>query len=62
LARTRGLSVWEFLSKYSELSEYFLVKLKQGLQSKGTKGAEKEKEDLVIFSILLLISRLIPSF
>lgn len=28
----------------------------------GTKGLAKEKEDLVIFSILLLISRLIPSF
>jgi len=39
------------------------VKLKQGLQvTPGTKGLAKEKEDLVIFSILLLISRLIPSF
>lgn len=62
LARTRGLSVWEFLSKYKELSEYFLGKLREGLASKAAGKADKEKEDLVIFSILLLISRLIPSF
>jgi len=64
LSRTRGLSVWEFLTKYHDLSEYFLVKLKEGLSAthKGKNKQEKEKEDLVIFSILLLISRLIPSF
>jgi hypothetical protein len=60
LSRTRGLSVWEFLSKYHELSEFFLHKLREGLRV--IKKDEKEKEDLVIFSILLLISRLIPSF
>lgn len=60
LSRTRGLSVWDFLSKYNELSEYFLGKLREGLRT--IKKEEKEKEDLVIFSILLLISRLIPSF
>jgi hypothetical protein len=60
LSRTRGLSVWEFLAKYQELSEYFLTKLRDGLRT--IKKEEKEKEDLVIFSILLLISRLIPSF
>jgi hypothetical protein len=38
------------------------VKLREGLTA-GTKGGlDKEKQDLVIFSILLLISRLIPSF
>lgn len=63
LARTRGLSVWEFLHKYHDLSEYFLGKLREGLDAnKGKKKEDKEKEDLVIFSILLLISRLIPSF
>jgi|LauGreDrversion4_2_1035121.scaffolds.fasta_scaffold226534_3 hypothetical protein len=63
LARTRGLSVWEFLSKYQELSDYFLAKLRQGLEVSSRKNKEeKEKDDLVIFSILLLVSRLIPSF
>jgi hypothetical protein len=61
LSRTRGLTVWEFLYKYQELSEYFLAKLREGLRST-TKKEDKEKEDLVTFSILLLISRLIPSF
>jgi len=61
LSRTRGLTVWEFLYKYQELSEYFLAKLREGLKST-TKKEDKEKEDLVNFSILLLISRLIPSF
>jgi hypothetical protein len=60
LSRTRGLTVWEFLFKYQELSEYFLAKLKEGLRT--VKREDKEKEDLVNFSILLLISRLIPSF
>jgi hypothetical protein len=55
--------VWEFLGKYQTLSEYFLRKLKEGLTAcKGKIKEDKEKEDLVIFSILLLISRLIPSF
>ena len=63
MSRTRGLSVWEFLTRYQELSEYFLGKLRQGLlRSQGVKKEDKEKEDLVIFSILLLISRLIHSF
>lgn len=63
LSRTRGLSVWEFLSKYEELSEYFIFQLKRGLEAqKGKKKEDKEKEDLVIFSILLMVSRLIPSF
>ena len=60
LSRTRGLSVWEFLHRYEELSEYFMGRLREGLRK--VKKEEKEKEDLVIFSILLLISRLIPSF
>ena len=52
------------MSKYEELSKYFLGKLEQGLTiySGKVQKEEKEKEDLVIFSILLLISRLIPSF
>lgn len=62
LARTKGLSVWDFLSKYQELSAYFLAKLRQGLEPGSRRREDKEKEDLVIFSILLLISRLIPSF
>lgn len=61
LSKRKGLSVWEFLSKFHELSEYFKLKLKECLHTKVSK-AEKEKLDLVIFSILLLISRLIPSF
>lgn len=52
--------MWEFLYKYHDLSEYFLVKLREGLEP--VKKEEKEKADLVIFSILLMISRLIPSF
>lgn len=52
--------MWEFLYKYHDLSEFFLVKLREGLEP--VKKEEKEKADLVIFSILLMISRLIPSF
>ncbi len=55
--------MWEFLSKYQELSQYFQKKLAQSLEVQGTQRKEdKDKQDLVTFSILLLISRLIPSF
>ena len=63
LSRLQGLSVWDFLAKYQTLSQYFLGKLREGLGKDKVIGtAEKEKQDLVIFSILLLISRLTPSF
>mmetsp|Transcript_4629 Transcript_4629/g.4345 ORF Transcript_4629/g.4345 Transcript_4629/m.4345 type:complete len:226 (-) Transcript_4629:320-997(-) len=61
LAKKKGLTTWDFFGRHHQLSEYFLKKLRecQG-QIQGQK--DKEKSDLVIFSILLLISRLVPSF
>jgi len=58
LSRKKGLSIWEFVSKYEELSDFFKLKLRE---CSTTKGGD-ERQDMVIFSILLFISRLIPSF
>jgi hypothetical protein len=43
------------------LNEYFCEKLASVAELKNMTALEKEKNDLVVFSIMLLISRLIPS-
>jgi hypothetical protein len=58
LSRKKGLSIWEFVSRYEELSDFFKSKLKECLASK----KKDERSDMVIFSILLFVSRLVPSF
>lgn len=65
LSNRKGLSIWEFVTRYAELSTYFKNKLRavRGNQAKGQQTKEvKERQDMVIFSILLFISRLVPAF
>jgi len=63
LSRKKGTSIWEFVSRYSELSDFFKSKLQVSL-APGVKLSKSaaEREDMVIFSILLFISRLVPAF
>lgn len=56
MARRKGLSAIDLHQKFNDLLKYFGSKL--GLQQK-TK-AEKDKQDMVNFSIMLLLSRLVP--
>jgi hypothetical protein len=49
------------LTKYSQLNDYFCYKLASVAELKDMTALEKEKNDLVVFSIMLLISRLMPS-
>jgi hypothetical protein len=49
------------LTKYSQLNDYFCDKLASVAELKDMTALEKEKNDLVVFSIMLLISRLMPS-
>ena len=62
LSRKKGLSIWEFVSRYEDLSDYFKGKLKDCLGQKKLNKEGRERSDMVIFSILLLISRLVPAF
>ena len=62
MARKKGLSIWEFVQRHKELSDYFKQKLRECIDSKSLSKEARERNDMVIFSILLLISRLIPAF
>jgi hypothetical protein len=62
LSRKKGLSIYEFVSKYSVLSDYFKQKLRDCLEQKSQDKLVRERSDMVIFSILLFMSRLIPAF
>jgi len=53
------VSILLLITEYKELFEYFKKKLSQSL-TPAKQGADKEKQDLVIFSIMLLTSRLVP--
>ena len=61
LSKKRGFSILELLTKFENLMTYFTGKLQEcsGTNSKLSK-IEKDKQDLTIFSILLLTSRLVP--
>lgn len=50
------------MSKHKDLSDFFKQKLREGLYLKNLKKEDRERQDMVIFSILLLISRLVPAF
>jgi len=62
LSRKKGLSIWEFVARYEELSEYFKASLRSCLAKKKQSKEIQERSDMVIFSILLFISRLVPAF
>ena len=62
LSRKKGLSVWDFVSRFKELSDYFKGQLRDCRDQKKLTKDERERSDMVIFSILLLISRLVPAF
>lgn len=57
----KGFSAVDLLTKYSQLNNYFCEKLASVAELKDMSALEKEKNDLVVFSIMLLISRLVPS-
>jgi hypothetical protein len=60
LSRKKGISVKDFIEKHERLFDYFLTKLGHTMETSVTKE-EKERKDLTVFSIMLLLSRLIPS-
>jgi hypothetical protein len=62
LASKKGLSIFEFVHRFKELSDYFKGKLSSCLDQKKLGKEAKERSDMVIYSILLFISRLIPAF
>ena len=61
LSKKRGFSIIELLTKFESLMTYFTSKLQEcsGTNTNMPKS-EKDKQDLTIFSILLLTSRLVP--
>ena len=61
LGKKRGFSICALLTRYDGLLKYFTGKLAECKSGSGkmTKAA-KDKQDLAIFSILLLTSRLVP--
>jgi len=59
LSKKRGFTILDLLTKFESLMTYFTGKLQECSASK-TDKVEKDKQDLTIFSILLLTSRLVP--
>ena len=61
MSKKRGFTILELLTKFENLMTYLTTKLQEcsGLNHKLAKS-EKDKQDLIIFSILLLTSRLVP--
>jgi len=62
LSRKKGLSIWDFVLRHKELSDYFKGQLRDCRDQKKLNKDERERSDMVIFSILLFISRLVPAF
>ena len=62
LSKRRGFSIVELLTKFESLMTYFTTKLQECSRTNASTvaKAEKDKQDLTIFSILLLTSRLVP--
>ena len=61
LGKKRGFSICDLLTRYDGLLKYFTGKLAECKSGSGKlKKEEKDKQDLAIFSILLLTSRLVP--
>ena len=58
MSKVRGISIVNLITEYPELFNYFKSKLSHALTAKKV-AAEKERQDMAIFSILLLTSRLI---
>ena len=58
LSKKRGMSIVCLISSFPDLFQYFKTKLSQLVTA--TKDLDKQKQDLVVFSILLLTSRLVP--
>jgi len=56
------LSIFDFVWRFRDLSDFFKKKLRECLNEKNLGKEAKERSDMVIFSILLFISRLIPAF
>lgn len=61
MSKKRGFSIVELLTKFESLMTYFTNKLQEcSGTNTNTPKSEKDKQDLTIFSILLLTSRLVP--
>lgn len=62
LSSKKGLSIFDFVHRYKELSDYFKRQLRDCVDQKMLGKEAKERSDMVIFSILLFITRLTPAF
>lgn len=62
MSAKKGLSVFDFVFRFKDLSDYFKKKLRECLEQKNLGKEAKERSDMTIFSILLFISRLVPAF
>ena len=61
LAKTKGFTIYELLTRHEDLMSYFTNKLHEcSVTNSNISKSEKDKQDLTIFSILLLTSRLVP--
>lgn len=62
LSKKRGFTILKLLSKFESLMTYFTTKLQDCSSGQNPKmsRSERDKQDLIIFSILLLTSRLVP--
>jgi len=62
LSAKKGLSIFDFVFRFKDLSDYFKSKLRDCLDQTKLGKEAKERSDMTIFSILLFISRLVPAF
>ena len=62
LASKKGLSIFDFVFRFKDLSNFFKDKLRECLNQKNLDKDAKDRTDMVVFSIMLFISRLTPAF
>ena len=61
MTQKRGISIIELFRRFESLMTYFMEKLQEcAATNTRMSKSEKDKQDLTIFSILLLTSRLVP--
>lgn len=58
LGKKRGFSIIELLTVHKDLSAYFMKKLAECTEK--AQGSEMDKQNMIIFSIMLVITRLVP--
>lgn len=61
LSKKRGFTILDLLTKFEDLMNYFTTKLQENSATGSLSSkSDRDKQDLTIFSILLLTSRLVP--